>query len=97
MLPFAADFRWLILPFHVLYSLETRDKTLNGRREDSNEQGGVNVGCGFVESAKFGAMRHRILSQFHSLEDVPGDALGAGIRAARRGINGWADVPRRFG
>jgi hypothetical protein len=26
MLPFAADFRWLILPFHFLLSLKTRDK-----------------------------------------------------------------------
>src|SRR5688500_1234957 len=43
MLPFAADFRWLILPFHVVLSLKTRGKALNGSGEDGNEQGGVNL------------------------------------------------------
>src|SRR5688572_32625608 len=43
MLPFAADFRWLILPFHVVLSFKTRGKALNGSGEDSNEQGCVNL------------------------------------------------------
>src|SRR5690349_13786234 len=74
--------------------------TLNGRREDSNEQGGVNVGCGSMTciSGRDEIPQERdALPRCHSFQEVAGDALGASIRTARRGVNRRADVSGRFG